>query len=76
MVIAVLCTANTHTVHSLSNEKGRNFPSDFHLQTIFQERDTMCAGLADGPTSNLDERNIKGFTEALARIVIERKICI
>jgi DNA repair protein RAD50 len=27
----------------------------------------------DEPTSNLDERNIKGFTEALGRIVNERK---
>ena len=33
-----------------------------------------CGVLAlDEPTSNLDERNIKGFTEALGRIVNERK---
>ena len=70
-------TANTHTVPSLSCEKGKNFSLDFHLKTTFQEPDTMCAGLApDGPTSNLHERNIKVFTEALARIVNERKIYI
>lgn len=33
-----------------------------------------CGILAlDEPTSNLDERNIKGFTEALSRIVNDRK---
>ena len=33
-----------------------------------------CGVLAlDEPTSNLDERNIKGFTQALGRIVNERK---
>jgi DNA repair protein RAD50 len=33
-----------------------------------------CGVLAlDEPTSNLDERNIKGFTEALGRIVNDRK---
>ena len=33
-----------------------------------------CGVLAlDEPTSNLDERNMKGFTEALGRIVNERK---
>ena len=33
-----------------------------------------CGVLAlDEPTSNLDERNIKGFTEALGRIVNDRR---
>ena len=32
-----------------------------------------CVLALDEPTSNLDERNIKGFTEALGRIVNDRR---